>query len=725
MKRLTTALLVLLLLAGCATSPEDKAEALFDEAVELTSEYEFDKAASKFAELREMDPTSPAGHFGSGLIYEKQLQYYDALRVYMAIVEVSPAYAAGQAGCWRMLTRLEMYQDALNYALVYNQILSTEPVAKLILAESFMNVGSNRRAQAFLDTALSLGEDPRLVNAMRAQAFARDHKFDSASIAYDQTLGGDESTDITMESVLYLETIGQLDSAVAMSHRATELAGNTNVSLMHHFDLTIRNGYFYEARQAIKQLRDKKTPELVIASLEMLYYYSQEDYTSACKSLSQVERLSESSLSFYIQEMIVRGAVGDELTNTSNFGMLNGLMEREESGSLFSEYLTYFTAMQLATVFTDQKGINGLDMISRRFANRAAIETKKAYLLYRTGQSEEFKRSEEKIIKSYGRQTNWSIKMADIFADPQVHLYNQAEEMYRRTLELDRWYRPALENLVAMHRWLDQPDQAMAVFDDFPYFSEHYPELGLLQAVVLVESNHVDEGLELFLANTDHVGGKIYWFEQLWQALVAADHQDGILKLAAWLADNNGDNTDALVLAAIMLGDEKKYSEAQELTKRAIEAEPENLDAIAYNARSLYYMGEPEVAIGILEASIIADREHGTSNYFLSRFLAMEGIEPQRAGNLARRAVFQSSSALKEWVNLSYVYFQLGKYDFSRGEASKASRSYKGTPEPLFRWGMALYMEGNKEASEKLQEAIDLGLRGDNLREAQQTLKKL
>ncbi|RKX24938.1 MAG: hypothetical protein DRP47_10625 [Candidatus Zixiibacteriota bacterium] len=717
---------ILVILAGCSKSPEEKAKSLFDEAVALTQQYRFEAAKSKFTELNELDPSSPVGYFGSGYILEKQLQYYDALQVYLTIVKAAPSFAHAQAGCWRILTHLQQYQDALDYALAYNDAQPLEAESKLIVAESFMNSNMNRRGRAFLDTALTFGSDPLLVSAMRARAFALDNKFDSAGLACDQALkGAAESAEVTMEIARYLETIGQIDSAIAMSRRATEIANNDYGVLMSHFYLALRNNYFYEARQIIKQLRTYKVPELVTTTMEMFYAYKAKEYTPSRHALDLVGRLSESSLSYKMYEMIVRGVLGDELTITSNFDILEGLMERQDNGSKFQEYLIYFAAMQQAEIMNDMIGLSGLEKVSNRFINRAPYKTKQAYLFYRTGQPEKFNKIEKNILKSHGRQPDWLTDLADIYADRFLRRYDDADKLYRKVLEINSWYRPAFENLVAMYRRLNNTDKAVTLFNDFPHYSQQFAELALLQAICLVENNNIEEGMDLFLTRAGEVAGNLDWFRKMKKALVKKDRQKEIITLCDWLSDKSGHNPDALILAANTIGDEKQYEKAQKLAERALEFEQNNLDAKALKARSLYYLGKQDAAIEILEGNVAINDRHIASNYFLSRFLSMEGIDPHRAGNLARKAIFDSKSALKPWVNLCYVYFQIGRYDLSRGEAGKASRSYNGEPEPLFRWGMALYMEGKEEAAEKLQEAIDLGLRGDNLREAQQTLKKL
>ncbi|MEA2031798.1 MAG: tetratricopeptide repeat protein [candidate division Zixibacteria bacterium] len=725
MKRHLIFALFLLILAGCSTSPEKKAESLFNEAVTLTQQYQFEAAESKFTELGELDSLSPASYFGSGLILEKKLQYYDALQVYLSIVKADPSFTHAQAGCWRIFTHFEKYKDALEYGLAYDKAQPKESISKLIVAESFMDNNMSRRARVYLDSALTLGSNPYLVSAMRARSFALDNKLDSAEQAYEKALkGASESSEIAMETTRYLEEIGLIDSAIVMSNRAVKLDNNNYGTMMAHFELALRHNYFYEARRIIKQFKSNEVPELVTTTMDMFYTYAAKEYTPSRHAVTLVGRLSESSLSYRMYEMLVHGAVGDELTVTHDFDVLTGLMEKQDNGSKFQEYLIYFAAMQQAEITDDMIGISSLEKVSSHFIERAPYKTKKAYLFYRTGQSEKFGEIEKKILK-YHSQPNWLIRLADIYANRFVRRYDDAEKLYRKILETNQWHKPALKKLVAMHRRLGNTNKAAALFDDYPHFPQHFPEFTLLQAVCLVENNQIDKGVKLFLTKAGKITGDLSWFRQLREALIEHDRQDKIIEAANWFGENAGQNPDALTLAASILGDEKQYEAAQKLAEQALDIEQDNLDALAYKARSLYYLGKPDAAIEILNNNASVNDRHITSNYFLSRFLSMEGINSHRASNLARRAVFDSNSALKEWVNLCYVYFQVGRYDLSRGEAGKASRSYKGEPEPMFRLGMALYMEGKEEAAEKLQEAIDLGLRGDNLLEAKRTLKKL
>ncbi|MEW5993850.1 MAG: hypothetical protein AB1744_05575, partial [Candidatus Zixiibacteriota bacterium] len=145
----------------------------------------------------------------------------------------------------------------------------------------------------------------------------------------------------------------------------------------------------------------------------------------------------------------------------------------------------------------------------------------------------------------------------------------------------------------------------------------------------------------------------------------------------------------------------------------------------AHRARALYYLGQRAEAFDIFERNIDSAHFNVTNNYYFSRILATEQTDLNRASNLARRAVFDSRHDLKVWMNLCYVYYQAGRYDLSRGEAGKATHKYATAPEPYFRLGMAMHKEGKEGARENLEKAIELGLRGDHLETARQTLADL
>ncbi len=717
---------LLTVMSGCTSSPEDKAVSLFEKSIRHANNYEFEAARSGFAELSELEPKSPAGYFGSGLIFERQLQFYDALHVYMDIAQSHPSYAPAQAGCWRMFTRLELFEEAMDAALAYNDILPDDPESKLLAAEAFLNLDLTGRALSYLDSAKSLGSDPRLVDIMRARTYAAAHQEDSARLTY-QKVGelSESSPQVTVEASAFWEKMGRIDTAIALSRAAVEQSEGAPVSLVSHFFLSLRHNYFYEARQVMEQFRQRKLPELVEAMLRLHYHHERGDDTPARHAVTDVEVLAGNTMTFWILDMVARAPSGDDLTLSNNADAIEVELVKRGYNEEFATYMFYFATMTLTEYLDEAIGYSKLERLAPKFVRRAPGMLRTAFVAYRTGRQEKFDEYESLIKTGHSRQPEWVAGLADIYANQFVRRYDDAREYYDRALELDQWYRPAFENYIEMLRRLGESSEVVSLFDEYGYFADWYPELRLLKAVCLAEDGQPERGLELYVTNAPYLHGDLTWSEELYRVLEDREYRPQISEQASWLLAHNSANPDAMILAGKMFFELKDFQNAERAISFALDLEPDNFTARALNAWLLYTRGEIQAALDILNENVAQKNYHIESNYYLSRILAMEGLEPHRAENLARKAVFDSNSNLRTWMNLSYVYFLTGRYDLSRGEALKASRGYPEEPEPLFRVGMAMYMEGKEEASEKLEEAIRLGLQGDNLAEAEATLKKL
>ena len=197
-------------------------------------------------------------------------------------------------------------------------------------------------------------------------------------------------------------------------------------------------------------------------------------------------------------------------------------------------------------------------------------------------------------------------------------------------------------------------------------------------------------------------------------------------QFADWLREQGSQNANMLTMAAELKADIGDKDAALELADAALKISPGLIDASAQRARALYVTGKKDEAMALLQQNIEIDQFHVTSNYWLSRILALEGRNADKAQDLARRALFDSNQGITEWCNLSWVLLKTGRYDLARGEANKMTRTFKGEPMPLYCLGMALYMEQKTaEAKTRLQEAIDQGLAGEALVEAKDILSKL
>ncbi|MFQ6008204.1 MAG: hypothetical protein ACE5K8_04555, partial [Candidatus Zixiibacteriota bacterium] len=94
--------LVIILVFGCGKSPEEKIFDYFQEGLNQVERYELDAALENFNKIGEINPTTPLGYFGTGLVYEREMLHYDALHVFMAITNSKPSFAPAFEGLWRI-----------------------------------------------------------------------------------------------------------------------------------------------------------------------------------------------------------------------------------------------------------------------------------------------------------------------------------------------------------------------------------------------------------------------------------------------------------------------------------------------------------------------------------------------------------------------------------------------------------------------------------------------
>jgi len=718
--------LLSLALFSCGKSPEEKLLALYKTGVQQVDRYEFDNALATFKEVGEIDPSSPLGYYGTGLVFERQLQYYEALHIYMSTTNADPSFAPAFAGVWRMFTQLEQWEDAVQAAAEYARLLPDDPEAHFTFAKALMKIGQYSRARQEVDGAIDAGADRALAGIIKAWAYRLEHKVDSAEAAYEEAMAESHgSPQLYDEIAAYFESAGLIDSAISMGRKSVEKAGNDFVLTAAQFFRALKYNYLFEARMMIHRLKEQGAPELITTGLDMFYHLARGNQPDARRACDVYGRLSLQGISALVYDMVVRGEEEDLLTGIKNISAITYIMETNNFDKEFQDYMKYMLAVLFAGYFDDLEGLRQLEQVPAAFSNRMEVRLRNAYCLYRTGQHEKYKQQMALLSKYHSSQPNWLTGMADIYADRFVREYEKADQYYRLALKEDKWHRSAFENAVQMYRRLKQPKKALGFFAAYPYFEDSYAEISLLKALCLVEDDAIKQGVDLFEKSFSLVRGDLVKFKKITSLLERKDRQEERTRLFNLLLQINSDNVDALLLAADFKYSHDDFETGLNLAEKAQSLEPGNVTASVYVARGLYGLGQRSKAFDIFERNLVEAHYNVDNNYYFSRILATEQIDVKRAANLARRAVFDSQHDLKVWMNLSYVYYMIGRYDFSRGEALKATRSHRTEPEPFFRLGMAMYKEGKEEAKENLEKAIELGLIGEDLKTARQVLQEL
>ncbi len=727
MKKLFIAALSILFLTSCGKSPEEKALQLFSDGVKAVERYAFDDAEAAFKEIGKTVPQSPLGFYGTGLIMEHRLLIFDALQVYLSLTENASSFAPAYAGAYRIYSFLNQPEDAVKMAAEYARLVPDDPEAHVIFAEALANIRQYGRAINELSTAIEKGGDSLALSFVKAKVYFQANKLDSADLALAVAQSADpQNAEYYDHAADYFEAAGLVDSAVVLGQKAVAAAPDDFAVMMKQFRRALRHHYFFEARQIINRLKAKNlSPKRVIAGLEFFYYQAKGDHTQTRHACDNFTRTNTETVTCYIYDMQARGYLKDILTFNSNYAAIAQLMAKKNHVQVFKEFMRYYIALLFADYFDDQDGLKQLEGVPAVYINRLEVRLRKAFCLFRIGNHEKYQ-EEMAVLKKYHTQDpDWLTGFADIYANRFVQQYDSAQTYYRRALEENPRYRPAFEHWVDMFRRLKQHRKAVNLFSAYSQFEKTFPELAVLKAICLVENNKIEQGVALFKESYPLIKGDLVRFREMNSLLERATKNDKRKELFALLAQVGQENADAVTLVASYDNDNGNFEQALQRAEHALKLEPTNIPASVQKARALYGLGKRQEAFDIFEDNLVKAEFNVDNNYYFSHLLASEKIDAKRAANLARRALFDANHDLKVWMNLCYVHYQSGRYDLCRGEATKASRKYKDEPEPYFYIGMAMYQEGKKEAKENLTKAIKLGLHGENLKIARETLKKL
>jgi Flp pilus assembly protein TadD len=292
-------------------------------------------------------------------------------------------------------------------------------------------------------------------------------------------------------------------------------------------------------------------------------------------------------------------------------------------------------------------------------------------------------------------------------------------------LELDPNYAPAFERLADLLGDRRQFDRALEAFDRYPAYKEFPLSTAKRYATTLIDNGRYADAWQVFESLYPSISGQLPWAEGFGLKMLAAG-QDAIAgQVATLVARLGASNSDALVAASRLFADLKQAEPALSLADSALKFEDALTRAQAARARALYLAGRKQEALDLFEATLLKDNQDIDVNRYYAWALATEKKDLPKAGNMAREAIYGSGSDLEVWMTLCYCYLQEQRFDLCRGEANRALSVHSQQSAPHYYLGVAQYHEGKPEAKASLRKAIELGLTGDRLREAQSLLSRL
>ena len=724
MKLTITAFLLIICLFGCSKSPQEKAADFLQTGREHLEKFELEKARDGFNQAAVEAKGYLYDRLGNGLIWEQQLFYYDALNEYLELVALFPDSAMAFGGIYRIFTQFGYHDTALFYAARYFELSPDSKEAALYSVQGLLHARKFNQAIQLLESPFGRILDEKTANCLKAQAFCHMGNFDSLDIY----LGRVFST-TTDEPVPYalaadvLELTGNQDSAMVLSRLSANSVESPVSALHRHFYRTRDYNYYADARHTIKLLEQKGAGKEITTCLNVMIAKDQKNFTKSRIINSDYLMATPKNVSSLMFDM---DAGGIQFMDP----ML--MMSQAQGVTLYMDGLNYntnlksFVNAQILLIKGESdlrvQAWNEISALKDGIALTRQIKLGQAYVQYRTGQFDAALKKLKELRTVYQNQPDWLTAMADIYAHPSIKISDEALTTYDEALKSDKWYKEALINKVQFLRSLGRHQDALGQFEVYPHFDKRYPDIALLKAICLAENNEFADALDLFASNGSQLKGNLEPFRELANVLKHKYRDKELMQLAELCAGWAGDNADILTFAARLMADGNNFSKTVELVDKALATEPGLIQPRVQKGRALYGLGKRTEAFELLDGVMTEDPNDGDVNYYYSKILAGEKLDPNRTTNMARSALRAYYSDEEAFVNICEVYTAFENHKFAYGDAIKGTMEHPTSARLWYQLGLAAHQLGKANAEENLQKATTLGLGGEDLKTAQKIL---
>lgn len=728
MKRLLALAAIALLCTSCSKSPEDAYQALKDKAAEQLANYEFDQADSTYIEVLFADTTRFDGPLGLARSAELQLMNWDALHLYMKISERNPRSAEAAMGMMRVATRLGFDELALDRAGTAMELAggSDGGEAAVETARRLIPTRQPHVARQLTARILDAGQPRTVADWITARAFYREHKFDSAAVYHDRALaesaGGSLVDQVAAD---YFETTGQFDSAMTFSEAAWNSARDDFDVTVEHFRRALRLGYYNDARQAVRKIEAEGGGTAPAFMLRIQFQWGTGQLYEAMATAVYLSQVRPHTLTNHLVAIEANRRVSNFITCSAEMQYVENMLARGNLTSSFVDFMRYRLAIINSGLDDQRIPLQQLQAQAQNRTTEMDHRTREAYLLYRIGAVDEFNAKADSILDLYGDNVEWLAAIGDVFADSTIMLYDRARTTYEKALELDPWYRPAVEGYIDMYRHRHLYDSALVVIDRYENLQDNYADFRVERAFFLTLAGQPEAGVDFFGESIQPLSGSLPRWERMFNALQINLAGPQLTELADHLRELTPQDPDATVLVARDLERREEFDQLLQLTANALSENPDHPDLHAHHAWALFKTGEEDDAFDEFEELKETNEDNSELLYLYSRALAESGRDPDEAQNQARRSVFSGPEVYRDFMNLAYIYMLTGRPDLARGEAYRAQVAFPNRPEAYYYQGYSLYLENEEGAKELLQKALDLGLIGDDAQRARDALQAL
>ncbi len=728
MKKIVFFSLAVLLISGCTKTPEEKIEDLYQKGIEQISDFQYKAADSTFNQIFEIDPASVPGLLGVAKLNEARLLYYDAINNYSMLLNTSTDYEDAFVGLYNSYKNLGAYYEALEAAVHYNKLWHKNTQTKYILGEAYKNVGDIKRAESYFKQAVVSEYEHKnaaqfmLATTLALQGFLDDAHKEAAEAIADRT----DDPLFYDAAAEYFETIGEIDSSMYYNRKlfAYEKSNITNAFIS--FNRALNNDYLSDARQIIKTLKSLGAEPLVLEGFKLFYALHIDDKSLIRTHGENYRMYSPKSLTGTMYGMLSCGEISDKLTMAQDLKALESEIAKGFYNDEFGEFYHYKMLMLNIKYEKNPTTIGQLDSVRGWRVNHKEFKLEKALTNHIIGLFDECYSDLKKIEAGHTTDADWLTSIAEVWGHYAVRKYDKAEEIYQKALKVDPNYLPAFKSYTKMLLRLNKQKKALKLFDMYPQFEKNR-FIALTKTKYLFLNKKYQEGLKQFKQYYPSASGDIVFVKDL-VSILKDDNRSKEIDTLLSMIDNN--NIDAILLLATNAQDNKEFEKSITYLNKILTKEPLNPEANILKARGMYYNGQKTEAYDLFEKNLVNFRNNPRNLLYYSQILANEGIDFDKASNMARQAAFEGYGIYEYVISLADIYYKMGRYDLCRGESLKARHAQKENPYPYFRLGMACFNSKNSEkwfdqAKENLLKAKKLGLSGEFLKEANQALKKL
>ncbi|MCB2230892.1 hypothetical protein KQH82_09285 [bacterium] len=718
--------LPVLFMIGCSQTVEQKRDTLYAKGLAQLDEFRFQDADTTFREVLWTDTTSFLGPIGISLTLERQFFHWDALNFYMKIMERDTLPLEGALGAMRVYRRLGMWELALRRAALASNMDTVGGDVQAEFARLCLETKQYDAGRRTAEQAVRLGQPPAVSDMIAARAFYMEGKTDSASTRATHALENDPGTSLACRIAAdYYEEKSVYDSAMAFSGRSLTAEGSGFDEMAEHFFRSLRLGYFSEARRLIDSVQAIGGVTSMSTVMDLYYSWATEQDIRGLGVSGGLARMQLPVLSPMMFDAWAHRQVSNFTMVDGDLKAISSMLGRGNFEQSFRDYMGYYLSLFRAEGHDPVGALHALRSNRDVRFSDLSYATTELFLVHVTRQPELFDQMLDSLRQLRRNDYKYRTAIADVCADSAVQEFDASSALYDEALTLNPYYRPAFDGYWKSLNRLRHFKRSLDVFDKYPQFAELYPDLGVKRAIMLVKNDQVDAAMAQFFESFEPVSGDarlagemIRW---LFRKYAAADAR----KLADRLLEYQGDNLDALVLAAEVYNRAEDFEGALRLADRALAIDAGSVPARANRAWSLFKLGNDDEAFSLFEQIYEVDADNRTLLRYYAPALAESGRDNDNAENLARRGAFAGVDVLEGWLTLCYVYMLNGRPDLAKGEAIRARSGFPWSPVTHYYVGYSEYLLKQGGAKENLQRAIDMGLQGEDLERARAAIEEL